>query len=397
MSRSIHRLSALQVKNLAKPGLHPDGGSLYLSVSATGTKSWRIIYVRNGKRVELGIGSLATVTLAEARNKAAEARKLLQEGADPKQAWSGQGRTKNRNFGAIAIEHIEAHEPAWKNAKHRQQWRNTLTTYASALWDTPVDQITVDDLLTILKPIWATKPETASRVRGRIESVLDAAKVRGLRSSENPAAWRGNLALLLPARKKGPKRHHPAMPFIDVPTFFAKLRAIPALSARALELTILTAARTSEVLQARWSEFDLTGATWTVPADRMKTGREHRVPLSPAALKLLKALPSDAEHIFPGQAETKTLSNMAMEMCLRRMGQDHYTVHGFRSSFRDWAGEATHFPREVAEMALAHQVGSAVERAYRRGDSFEKRRELMNAWADLCLSAVEDETPAARA
>lgn len=328
------------------------------------------------------------------RERAAEARKLLQEGADPKQAWSRQRPAKNHNFGAIAIEPIEAHEPAWKNAKHRQQWRNTLTTYASALWERPVDQITVDDILAILKPIWSTKPETASRVRGRIESVLDAAKVRGLRSGENPAAWRGNLALLLPARKKGPKRHHPAMPFVDVPKFFGTLQGVSALSARALELTILTAARTSEVLQARWAEFDLPEAMWTVPASRMKAGREHRVPLSPVALALLKRLPSDTAHVFPGQAEAKPLSNMAMEMCLRRMGQDHYTVHGFRSSFRDWAGEATDFPREVAEMALAHQVGSAVERAYRRGDSFEKRRELMKAWAEFCLPSVGVETPA---
>lgn len=394
MSRSLHRLSALQVKNLSKPGLHPDGGSLYLSVSATGTKSWRIVYVRNGKRVELGIGSLATVTLAEARDKASEARKLLQEGTDPKQAWSGQRPAKSRTFGEIALEYIEAHEPAWKNAKHRQQWRNPLTTYASAFWDVPVEQITVDDVLTILKPIWVTKPETASRVRGRIECVLDAAKVRGLRSGENPAAWRGNLALLLPARKKGPKRHHPAMRFVNLPKFFEELCAVQAQSARALELTILTAARTSEVLQARWSEFDLAEATWTIPANRMKAGKEHRVPLSPIALKLLKALPSNAEHVFPGKVDAKPMSNIAMEMCLRRLGQDHYTVHGFRSSFRDWAGETTNFPREVAEMALAHQVGSAVERAYRRGDSFAKRRELMNAWAKFCVSALQNKTSA---
>lgn len=366
---------------------------MYLNVVSRDTKSWRVIYVRNGKRIELGIGSFPAVSLADAREKAAEARKLLHEGADPKQAWSGQRPTKSRNFGAIALEHIEAHEPSWKNAKHRQQWRNTLTTYASALWDTPVDHITVDDILTILKPIWSTKPETASRVRGRIESVLDAAKVRGLRSGENPAAWRGNLALLLPARKNGPKRHHPAMPFTEVPAFFEKLQGVPALSARALELTVLTAARTSEVLHARWSEFDLIEATWTVPADRMKAGREHRVPLSPAAVELLKALPTNADHAFPGQVEGKPLSNMAMEMCLRRMGQDQFTVHGFRSSFRDWAGEATDFPRDVAEMALAHQVGSAVERAYRRGDSFAKRRDLMNTWAEFCFSSTEGKTP----
>lgn len=210
----------------------------------------------------------------------------------------------------------------------------------------------------------------------------------------NPAAWRGNLALLLPARKKGLKRHHPAMPFVDVPRFFEKLQESQGLSARALELTILTAARTSEVLQAGWSEFDLRGATWTVPASRMKAGREHRVPLSPAAVELLNALSTDADHVFPGQVERKPLSNMAMEMCLRRMGQDQYTVHGFRSSFRDWVGEATNFPREVAEMALAHQVGSEVERAYRRGDSFTRRRKLMTAWAEFCLSLPEGKAPA---
>ncbi len=391
MSRSLHRLTALDVKNLAKPGLHSDGGSLYLNLGANGRKSWRIVYVRHGKRVELGIGSYPTVSLAKARERAAEARKLLQEGADPKKAWSSQHPAKNPNFGAVATEHIEAHEPAWKNAKHRQQWRNTLSTYASSLWDTRVDQITVDDIMAILKPIWSTKPETASRVRGRIESVLDAAKVRGLRSGENPATWRGNLALLLPARKKGPKRHHPAMPIVEVPKFFGKLRAAQGLSARALELTILTAARTSEVLQASWSEFDLPGTTWTVPASRMKAGREHRVPLSPAAVELLNALPTPADHVFPGQVEGKPLSNMAMEMCLRRMGQDQYTVHGFRSSFRDWAGEATDFPREIAEMALAHQIGSAVERAYRRGNSFARRRDLMNAWAEFCLTSTESE------
>ncbi|TCJ39586.1 site-specific integrase [Parafrankia sp. BMG5.11] len=389
MSRSIHRLSPLQVKNLSKPGLHPDGGSLYLNVSASGTKSWRIVYVRNGKRFELGIGPLSSVTLSNAREKAAEARKLLQEGEDPKQHWAKQRPSKDKNFGSIAIEHIEAHEPAWKNAKHRQQWRNTLTTYAATIWDRPVDQITVEDILGILKPIWATKPETASRVRGRIETVLDAAKVRGLRSGENPAAWRGNLALLLPTRKKGSQRHHPAMPFAQVPSFFKDLGELSALTARALELTILTAARTSEVLHAQWSEFDLEAAIWTVSAERMKAGREHRVPLSPPAVKLLTSLQGGHDTlVFPGQAEGKPLSNMSMEMCLRRMKMDRYTVHGFRSSFRDWVGEVTDFPREVAEFALAHIVGSATERSYRRGNSFEKRRELMNAWAEFCLPAV---------
>lgn len=289
-----------------------------------------------------------------------------------------------RTFGTVAIEHIEAQEPAWKNAKHRQQWRNTLKTYAKPIWDTPVDQVSVEDVLAILQPIWFTKPETAGRVRGRIENVLDAAKVRGLRTGENPAAWRGNLALLLPRNKKGPKRHHAAMPFEEVSAFMTKLRAVQALSARALELTILTATRTSEVLQATWSEFDLKEKTWTIPAGRMKAGRDHHVPLSPAVIALLTSLGRNDEFVFPGGKEGKPLSNMAMEMCLRRMKIEHYTVHGFRSSFRDWVGEETSFPRDVAEMALAHIVGTMSERSYRRQTAFHKRRKLMDAWAAYC-------------
>lgn len=385
MAKSINRLSALEVKRLAKPGLHPDGGNLYLCVSPKGAKSWRIIYSKNGKRVELGIGALDTVPLADARIKATEARKLLHDGIDLKHHWSKQrGAGPDRSFGAVAIEHIEAHEPAWKNAKHRQQWRNTLTTYASTIWNAPVDQVSVDDVMAILQPIWFTKPETAGRVRGRIECVLDAAKVRGLRSGENPAAWRGNLALLLPNNKKGPKRHHAAMPFTEVAAFLVRLRALPGLSARALELTILTAARTSEVLQATWLEFDIEAKTWTIPAERMKAGREHRVPLSGAALALLEGLDRSNDFLFPGQVVGKALSNMAMEMCLRRMSIVQYTVHGFRSSFRDWVGEKTEFPREVAEMALAHVVGSATERAYRHETAFDKRRKLMTDWAIYC-------------
>ena len=385
MAKSINRLSALEVKRLAKPGLHPDGGNLYLCVSPKGAKSWRIIYSKNGKRVELGIGALDTVPLADARIMATEARKLLHDGIDLKHHWSKQrGAGPDRSFGAVAIEHIEAHEPAWKNAKHRQQWRNTLTTYASTIWNAPVDQVSVDDVMAILQPIWFTKPETAGRVRGRIECVLDAAKVRGLRSGENPAAWRGNLALLLPNNKKGPKRHHAAMPFTEVAAFLVRLRALPGLSARALELTILTAARTSEVLQATWLEFDIEAKTWTIPAERMKAGREHRVPLSGAALALLEGLDRSNDFLFPGQVVGKALSNMAMEMCLRRMSIVQYTVHGFRSSFRDWVGEKTEFPREVAEMALAHVVGSATERAYRHETAFDKRRKLMTDWAIYC-------------
>lgn len=385
MSRSINRLSALKVKSLAKAGLHPDGGNLYLCVSPSGARSWRFIYTINRKRVELGIGALEAVSLAEARIKAAEGRKLLQEGVNLKQHWGKQKARSDRSFGAVAIEHIEAHEPAWKNAKHRQQWRNTLTTYAANIWNRPVDQVNVDDVLSVLRPIWFSKPETAGRVRGRIECILDAAKVRQLRSGENPAAWRGNLALLLPARKTGSKRHHPAMPYAEVGEFMTKLRSLEALSARALEFTVLTATRTSEVLNATWSELDLEEQTWTIPAERMKANREHRVPLSTPAVALLMGLSGDSQFLFPGQTKAKPLSNMAMEMCLRRMKLSHYTVHGFRSSFRDWVGEETTFPRDVAEMALAHVVGTASERAYRRQTAFDKRRELMEAWAVYCV------------
>jgi integrase len=235
----------------------------------------------------------------------------------------------------------------------------------------------------ILEPIWSAKPETARRVRCRIENVLDAAKVRQLRSADNPARLKGNLELLLSKQRKGPKRHHPAMPFTEVPAFFRDLRAREGLSARALELTVLTAARTSEVLQARWNEFDLENAVWTVPSARMKAGKEHRVPLSEAAVELLHGLDKGTDYVFPGLKRGKPLCNMAMQTCLKRMKLGHFTVHGFRSSFRDWCGEITDFPREVAEQALAHTIGNEVERAYRRSDALEKRRELMQLWSQF--------------
>jgi len=294
-----------------------------------------------------------------------------------------------QTFGAVALEYIDAHESGWKNPKHRQQWRNTLATYAKPIWDKSVEDVGVDDVIQVLRPIWAVKPETANQVRGRIERVLDAAKVRGLRAGENPAVWRGNLAFLLAKRKKGPKQHHPVMPFAAVPRFMKKLAARTGLAARALELTILTAARTSEVLQARWSEFDLDRGLWVIPAERMKAGKEHRVPLSEPAATLLRLLQTQGDFVFPGLKKGKPLSNMAMDMVLRRMKTANCTVHGFRSAFRDWCGEATQFPREIAEHALAHSVGNEVERAYRRGDALEKRRELMSAWAAFATSACQ--------
>lgn len=384
MARTVNKLNPFQVKRISKPGLHSDGQGLYLSVTPTGAKSWRIIYTRNGKRSELGIGSARDVTLAEARDKAIEARRLLARGIDPKREWDvARAPNVDRTFGAVALELIEGREQGWKNVKHRQQWRNTLQTYCVAIWEQDVADVSVDEVLQILRPIWTTKAETARRVRGRMETVFDAAKVRGLRQAENPARWRGHLQLLLSKQKQGPKRHQPAMPFGDLPAFMTRLARVDGLSARALELTIFTAVRTSEALQARWSEFDLDEAVWSVPADRMKMGKAHRVPLSVAVINLLKELPRQCEYLFPGLKPNKPLSNMSMQMCLRRMKLGHYTVHGFRSAFRDWCGEMTDFQREVAEQALAHAVGSAIERAYRRGDALEKRRKLMEMWADF--------------
>jgi integrase len=384
MARAIRRLTAVGVKSLSTPGKHADGDGLYLHVTESGAKSWRIIYVRHDKRVELGIGSARVVPLAEAREKAADARRLLASGQDPKEVWrKAKGKPDAHTFGSVALDLIQSREQGWKNPKHRQQWRNTLKTYAAPMWDKPVADVTLADVIEILEPIWTTKAETARRVRCRIENVLDVAKVRQLRSGENPARLKGNLELLLAKQRKGPKRHHPAMPFAQVPPFFLDLRARKGLSARALELTVLTAARTSEVLQARWDEFDLENGLWIVPATRMQAGKEHRVPLSEAAVEVLRGLDKNTDYVFPGLKRGKPLCNMAMQTCLKRMKLGHFTVHGFRSSFRDWCGEVTDFPREVAEQALAHTIGNEVERAYRRSDALEKRRELMQLWSQF--------------
>jgi integrase len=289
-------------------------------------------------------------------------------------------------FGTVADALMAAKESEWRNPKHRAQWRMTLETYAAPLWPRPVDEIDTAAVLAVLKPLWQAKPETASRLRGRIEAVLDAAKAQGHRSGENPAAWRGHLAHLLPKRGKLTRGHHAAMAYADVPAFVAQLREREALAALALEFCILTAARSGEVLGARWSEVDLVAKVWTVPAERMKATREHRIPLSDRAVAILEKLAEAraGELVFPGQRANKPLSTMAMEMVLRRMKIEGATVHGFRSAFRDWAGNETHFPREVAEAALAHVIGDKAEQAYRRGDALEKRCGLMEAWSQHC-------------
>ena len=291
-------------------------------------------------------------------------------------------------FGECADMFLASMEGQWRNAKHRAQWRMTLTEYAAPISAMKVSAIGTDDVLRVLNPLWQSRPETASRLRGRIERVLDFAKVRGWRSGENPALWRGHLKSILPARQRLTRGHHAAMPYAQVPAFVERLRGLEAMSARALEFLILTAARSGEVLEATWDEFDLDAGLWTVPAARMKAGKEHRVPLSKPALAIVKALHEVriSDYVFPGHAKGRPLSNMAFAMLLKRMKADQYTPHGFRSAFRDWAGDATSFPRDVAEQALAHRVGDATERAYRRADALDKRRKLMTAWADYCDS-----------
>lgn len=383
------KLNGPQLSTLSEPGIYADGGGLYLRVRSKAARSWYYISKVNGVRREMGLGSAFDVSLAGARKKAAIARAAFLEGRDPIQERKVEAApaVKMVRFGAFAESLIDDIQDGFRNEKHRKQWRATLKTHAKALSTKDVASITTDDVVGVLKPIWTSRPETASRVRGRIERVLDAAKAKGLRSGENPARWRGHLDLLLPRRNRKADTHHAALPFKQIGAFMGSLAARPAVAARALELVILTAARSGEVLGMRWSEVDFDDAIWTVPAERMKAGAEHQVPLSKsaiAALAVVKPERIDPDAlVFAGQTG-KPLSNMAMAMLLRRMEQDSITVHGFRSAFRDWAGETTSYPRDVIEMALAHTIESKAERAYRRGRALEKRRELMRDWAEYC-------------
>lgn len=398
MAREMNRLTARTVASLKDPGRYPDGGNLYLQIGPTGSKAWLFMFKRDGKRREMGLGSLNDVTLAAARLKADEARRIVADGGDPFAVREAALAVRKEveaapTFGAFADALITKLAHGFRNEKHVAQWQMTLgPTYCSAIRDMKIADITAVDILKVLEPIWQDKNETASRLRGRIERVLDAAKVEGLRSGENPAQWKGNLQHRLSKRQKLQRGHHAALPYAEVPAFIVALRARQAMAARALEFAILTAARSGEVLGATWAEIDFKAAVWTVPATRMKAGREHRVPLSDAAVSVLReAEPHrrgddpETAFVFPGLRPMRPLSTMAMEMLLRRQKQV-FTVHGFRSSFRDWAAEETSFPREIAEAALAHVVGDATERAYRRGDALEKRRDMMTAWATFCTT-----------
>jgi len=405
-----------------------DGGGLYLQIAPGGSKSWLFRFTLAGKAREMGLGSTGEpprgISLAGARLAAAEARSLLRQGVDPikhrgnalRRAAAERAKAAANTFRSVAETMIEAREAGWRNHKHRQQWRNTLATYAyPIIGEMPVVKVGTEDVLRVLRPIWTEKPETALRLRGRLERVLAYASAMKLREGENPAVWRGHLseALASPRRIEGKvPGHHPALPWQHAPLFMADLRGRDAMAARALEFAILTAARTGEVLGARWREVDLNSAVWIVPAERMKAKREHRVPLSPAALAMLRAvlpLSTGAEsHIFPGQQRGHGLSQMALLMLLRRMNAQNegkpirwrdartgepITAHGFRSTFRDWCGEASHHPADLAEAALAHVNRDKTEAAYARGDLFAKRAALMADWATYCSKPPADVVP----
>jgi integrase len=401
MARTVGRLTALKVVRLKKPGLYADGAGLYLQITGDGkervARSWLFRFTLKGRVRDMGLGPLATLNLGEAREAARQARKLCQAGIDPIDARKARiageklAAAKGVTFKECASAYIGAHKSSWRNAKHLKQWEATLKTYAEPhLGALTVGAIDTGMILKVLEPIWQAKTETAKRLRGRMEAILDWAKTREYRSGENPARWRGHLENLLAKPSKVRRvEHHAALPYVEAPKFMAALKAQGGTAARALEFTVLTAARSNETLGARWPEFDLDAGIWTVPAERMKAGREHRVALSDAAVALVKVQRSDdPEFVFPGGRAKHPLSNMAMAMVLRRMKRSDLTVHGFRSTFRDWCAERTNYPSEVAEMALAHVVGDKVEAAYRRGDLFEKRRRLAEDWATFCAKGI---------
>lgn len=393
-------LTPLTVKN-AKPGRHADGGGLHLLVKESGARSWVYRFMLNGKSRDVGLGAAGPdgISLADARDARDALRLKVKAGVDPLEerqreaadalAAAQAAKVAGITFKDVAETYIATNEDSWRNDKHRQQWKNTLATYVyPVIGNLPVAEVSTAHVLQILEPIWKGKTETASRVRGRIETILDAAKARGYREGENPARWRGHIAQILPAHTKMARGHHKAMAYGEIPAFVGALHEREAVAALALEFVILTAARTGEVIGAKWSEVDLDKAVWTVPASRMKAGKEHRVPLSARAVEILQSMRGlSREWLFPAIRGGK-MSGMAMTMLLRRMKVE-VTVHGFRSGFRDWAAECTGYAHEVAEMALAHTIENKVERAYRRGDLFDKRRRLMDDWATYCASGAK--------
>ena len=396
MAKTVKRLKDLQIRRLSQPGSYPDGEGLYLQVRTSGAKDWFYRYEVDGKGRKRGLGSYPTISLEQARDDALECRQLRQQGIDPVDYAKAQRQkealdeAKSFTFKECALAYINSHNRGWKNRKHESQWRNTLDTYAyPTIGDIGVQDIDIGLVMDVLEPIWYEKTETASRVRQRIENILDWATVKQYRSGDNPALWRGRLDKLLPKRVKVQKPvHFPAMDYRELPEYFRALRKRDSVATRALAFTILTAARNGEARAVTSDELDIKGKVWTIPDSRMKADREHRVPLSAEALKIIKEMEPFRRHtdnfIFPGQAHAKPISEASLLKVVKQQDKT-LTVHGFRSSFRDWCAEQTSFPREVAEAALAHSVRDKTEAAYQRGDLFEKRRKLMDQWAQYCL------------
>lgn len=395
MPRATNRLTTKTVAALKTPGMYADGGGLYLRITKALSKQWVFIFQWAGKRSEMGLGGAAALSLAQARDARDAAAQQLRSGQNPITARRAENtpdipRTGD-TFGEVATEVIDGLEAGWKNEKHKAQWRSSLKMYCKPIWSMPVGLIKTEDVKACLTPIWSKLPETADRVRGRLERVLDAAVVMGKRDPDlaNPARWKGHLKLILPTRGKIRRKHHSAMPFEELPAFMLDLRSREALAARCLELTVLCCTRSGEAFGAHIREFDMAKEEWTIPAERMKAGAPHTIPLVGRALEIVRELlPLTNGYLFPSPgSKAGHLSNMAMEMLLRRMGVSKYTVHGMRSTFRDWAGDCTEHPEEIAEMALAHTVGSAVRRAYRRSEALTKRRALMVDWDAFAMGA----------
>jgi integrase len=384
-------LTVRRIAKLTKPGRYLDGHGLYLQVGHTGARSWLLRYVQAGNERWLGLGPLHTFTLDEARQRAVRARQQIHDGIDPialkRAARDTQAleRAKALTFEQATKQYFDQHSPKWSNARHREQFVSMMQAYAyPVIGKLPVATIDTGLILQVIEPIWTTKNQTAIRLRGRIESVLDWATVRGYRTGENPARWKGHLAEVLPASSHIAKvKHFTALPYTQAPAFVAQLATLQGIGPKALEFLILTAGRTDEVLSARWSEINLDEALWTIPPERMKEGAIHRVPLTERAIEILRALPREGDLVFLSSKPGRPMGKMTFLKLIKAMGYDDITTHGFRSCFRDFAGDMTSFPREVAEAALAHKIGDASEQAYRRGDALAKRRRLMQAWADF--------------
>jgi integrase len=428
--RTKNQLTTRKVATISEPGRHADGGNLFLNVTPTGTRSWVFIFSRGGRSQELGAGRYPDVSLAVARERADAARKLIADGKDPRPALrpSEIEEVEIPTFGAFADQLIAQLKPGWKNPKHAAQWEMSIGTVPidfarvkpehvvetkkhrqalDRLRAKRIDLVNVEDVLAVIAPIWKLKPESGARLRGRIEHILDAARAKGHRNADNPARWRGHLQQLLPRRVRLTRGHHAALSFARLPELLKAIRLQDSTAALALEFAILTAARTGEILGATWAEIDTAESIWIVPADRMKASKEHRVPLPPRCMRILEKVRlltngADDEFLFPSPrvdrrtGKAKSLSNAAMMAVLKRAGFADFTVHGFRSSFRDWAGETTNFPREIVETALAHVNPNKVEAAYRRSDALAKRRALMTAWQGFCEPKAGNVVPLAK-